>query len=93
QYYEPYFIFLRRSTATGRLTVYKHTLPSLVLLDQLQASPHTDIHAFLDEIDEPLQALVARREQVNQVLRSRLVETINADQNFTHVEFIVTAGT
>ncbi|KAJ1981823.1 hypothetical protein H4R34_001924 [Dimargaris verticillata] len=93
QYYEPYFIFLRRSAATGHLTVVKHTLPSLVSLDQLQASPHTDIHAFLDEIEEPLQALVARREQVNQVLRSRLAETIDADQSVTHVEFIITAGT
>ncbi|RKP33329.1 hypothetical protein BJ085DRAFT_32274 [Dimargaris cristalligena] len=89
-YFEPYFLFLRRSTdSSSPLALFQHTLPPIVPMDSLHPLLNKDIHVFLDHIDAIIQAFVARREQVNAAARSTGIISVDSNPGFTHTKFIV----
>ncbi|KAJ1648806.1 hypothetical protein IWQ61_009903 [Dispira simplex] len=87
KYHEPYFLFLRQRTGSKDLTVYRHTLPPTIPLTSLESLLNRNVPAYLDEIQDMLQAMVARREQVNQLSSQHSVESVNVNPFYTRISF------
>ncbi|KAJ1648353.1 hypothetical protein IWQ61_009996 [Dispira simplex] len=87
KYHEPYFLFLRQRTGSKDLTVYRHTLPPTIPLASLESLLNRNVPAYLDEIQDMLQAMVARREQVNRLSSQHSVESVNINPFYTRISF------
>jgi hypothetical protein len=77
---------LQQLAGSDQLAVARHTVPPFVPLAQLAAELlNADLNAFLDTVDDHVQAFVARREQAVALQRDRAGVAVVANKAFTYV--------
>eukprot|EP00128_Syssomonas_multiformis_P002455 Colp12_sorted_trinity150504_noHs@4238 len=68
RYFESYYVFVQVHATENTLSVYKHTLPYFIPLDNLvKRFLNNDTKKFLSVIQDHLNALVSRRQQLVQL--------------------------
>ncbi|KAJ1967737.1 hypothetical protein IWQ62_001671 [Dispira parvispora] len=87
KYHEPYFLFIRQKETSNELMVYRHTLPPTIPLASLESLLNRNVPAYLDEIQDMLQAMVARREQASRLSSQHAVESVNINPFYTRISF------
>ncbi|GBC10745.1 hypothetical protein RclHR1_09870004 [Rhizophagus clarus] len=88
KFLEPYYIILDQNQENEQLSIFRHTLPHFIPLDELEVTYlNKDMNKFANVVDDYLQAFVTRREEVLTLTKlNRKPRTNNA---YTSIEFTV----
>ncbi|CAG8558472.1 9447_t:CDS:2 [Funneliformis caledonium] len=90
KYREPYYIILEQDQENDQLSVFRHTIPHFIPIDELEATYlNKDLRKFANIIGENLQAFVTRREELNTLLESGKAIEPKANHAYSVIEFTI----
>uniref|UniRef100_U9U0E2 Uncharacterized protein n=1 Tax=Rhizophagus irregularis (strain DAOM 181602 / DAOM 197198 / MUCL 43194) TaxID=747089 RepID=U9U0E2_RHIID len=90
KYLEPYYIFLEQNQENEQLSIFRHTLPHFIPLDELEAKYlNKDMNKFANMVDDYLQAFVMRREEVRTLTNNKLNRKPRVNNAYSSIEFTI----
>ncbi|CAG8665254.1 18592_t:CDS:2, partial [Racocetra persica] len=90
KYREPYYVILSQDKENGQLSVFKHTIPHFIPLNELESDYlNEDIDKFVNSLHDYLQAFVTRREEAKIMQQDVGVSNLKSNNAYNSIEFSV----
>ncbi|CAG8549217.1 225_t:CDS:2, partial [Dentiscutata heterogama] len=89
KYREPYYVILSQNEENGLLSIFKHTIPHFIPLNELESDYLNKNIDFINSLDDYLQAFVTRREEARIMQQDVGVTNLKSNNAYNSVEFSV----
>ncbi|CAG8634910.1 6186_t:CDS:2 [Cetraspora pellucida] len=90
QYREPYYVILSQDEENDQLSVFKHTIPHFIPLNELESDYlNKDLDKFVNSLHDYLQAFVTRREEAKIMQQDVGVSNLRSNNAYNSIDFSV----